>query len=281
METRLFNRLAGVPLSGFSLAGASGFEGGEIPHDAPMAMPIQTLRRRDYEPAPGSVGRQGGRALALVAATLALTGPATFALWSALGVNSLGLLDLLILLAFTPLFAWTAFSFASALAGLLAPPSDAVCLGLDPRTPARRPDSRTAILMPVYNEAPAPVFARLQAMFTSLRAAGGGGAFDFFVLSDSTDSDIQAEEHAHFLALRRRLGARARVYYRHRPINTDRKAGNIANWVRRFGGAYDFMVTLDADSLMEGETLMRLATAMEANPGVGTHPDDPRGGQSP
>ncbi len=185
METRLFNRLAGVPLSGFSLAGASGFEGGEIPHDAPMAMPIQTLRRRDYEPAPGSVGRQGGRALALVAATLALTGPATFALWSALGVDSLGLLDLLILLAFTPLFAWTAFSFVSALAGLLAPPSDAVCLGLDPRTPARRPDSRTAILMPVYNEAPAPVFARLQAMFTSLRAAGGGGTFDFFVLSDT------------------------------------------------------------------------------------------------
>ena len=59
----------------------------------------------------------------MIVATLALTGPATFALYQALGADSLGILDVLVLLTFAPLFAWTAFSFVSALAGLLAPPA--------------------------------------------------------------------------------------------------------------------------------------------------------------
>ena len=41
--------------------------------------------------------------------------------------------------------------------------------------------------------------------------------------------------------------------------NLERKAGNIADWVRRFGGAYPHMLILDADSLMTGDTIVRLA----------------------
>ena len=53
-------------------------------------------------------------------------------------------------------------------------------------------------------------------------------------------------------------GGQARIFYRQRPNNIARKAGNIADWVERFGGAYPQFLILDADSLMTGETLVRL-----------------------
>ena len=99
-------------------------------------------------------------------------------------------------------------------------------------------------------------------------ATGTGDAFDIFILSDTTDPDIFIAEEATFLALRARLGD-ARVYYRHRPKNDAKKAGNIAEWLQRFGGYYDQMIVLDADSLMTGETLVRLVAAMQRNPAVG------------
>ena len=40
------------------------------------------------------------------------------------------------------------------------------------------------------------------------------------------------------------------VYYRRRLSNAQRKPGNIAEWVRRWGGAYAYMLMLDADSRM-------------------------------
>jgi membrane glycosyltransferase len=87
-------------------------------------------------------------------------------------------------------------------------------------------------------------------------------------LSDTTDPAIWIDEEARFAALRERTGAHA-IYYRHRLKNVARKAGNIADWVTRFGGSYDYMIVLDADSLMTGETIVRLVAAMECHPQVG------------
>jgi membrane glycosyltransferase len=123
--------------------------------------------------------------------------------------------------------------------------------------------------MPVYNEDPSDVFARLEAIGGSLLASGASG-FDVFVLSDTRDEAVLVREAAEFAALRRRWRFDGgRLYYRRRPENVGRKAGNIAEWVRRFGAAYGSMVVLDADSLMDGETLLRLAAAMERNPSLG------------
>jgi membrane glycosyltransferase len=47
------------------------------------------------------------------------------------------------------------------------------------------------------------------------------------------------------------------------------KAGNISDWVRHFGGAYPQIIILDADSVMSGEAIVRLAAAMSAHPDVG------------
>ncbi|HEY2661698.1 MAG TPA: glucans biosynthesis glucosyltransferase MdoH [Caulobacteraceae bacterium] len=245
----------------------------DLPPAAPLAMPVQALdehamRRRRMTPQTA----RSGRAVLLVAATMVLTGPAVAGLGTALRIDGLTGLDLGVLAAFALLFAWIAFAFVSALAAF-APGADGDDPCLDASFPIPGLTSRTAILAPVYNEDPHPVFARLRAMAASIETTGQADAFDLFILSDTTRAPVQAEEQGLFRRLRdqqaKGMGPNLSVFYRHRPENIDRKAGNIADWVRRFGGAYDQMVVLDADSLMTGDTLVRLAEAMEHNPRLG------------
>jgi membrane glycosyltransferase len=58
-----------------------------------------------------------------------------------------------------------------------------------------------------------------------------------------------------------------RVFYRWRQHHIKRKSGNIADFCRRWGAEYRYMVILDADSVMTGECLTRLVLMAEANPG--------------
>ena len=60
-----------------------------------------------------------------------------------------------------------------------------------------------------------------------------------------------------------------KVYYRRRDNNHHRKAGNIADFVTRWGGAYDHMIVLDADSDMSAAAMITLARAMAADPKSG------------
>jgi membrane glycosyltransferase len=109
--------------------------------------------------------------------------------------------------------------------------------------------------------------ARLQAMVESVDQSGRGSSFDWFVLSDTTSPSVWIAEEKCFLRLRRDLGA-SNIYYRHRRENIARKSGNIEDWIKRFGSSYDHMIILDADSLMTGDTIVRLASAMETHPAV-------------
>ena len=61
---------------------------------------------------------------------------------------------------------------------------------------------------------------------------------------------------------RRKLDASGRLFYRRRHRNVARKAGNIADFCTRWGGSYEHMLVLDADSLMTGETILMLARLM-------------------
>lgn len=76
-------------------------------------------------------------------------------------------------------------------------------------------------------------------------------------------------EKAGWSRLVARLGAEGEIFYRRRNDNSGKKAGNIADFCRRWGCAYDHMIILDADSVMDGETILTLAHAMEANPDAG------------
>ena len=244
-------------------------ERAELPEPAPLDMPVQALdqsarRRRRMAPGAG----QEWRALMLGGASLALTAPATATLATALGADGLSALDLAVLAVFAMLFAWSAFAFFSAVAGFAYGEEEEAEDCLDPAHPLPQLATRTAILAPIYNEDTQGLFARLAAIAASLAETGQAQAFDLFILSDTTRAEVQAEERT----LMQRLRARSvgpEIYYRHRAQNTDRKAGNIADWVREFGGAYPHMVVLDADSLMSGETLVRLAGAMERNRRLG------------
>ncbi len=198
---------------------------------------------------------------------IAMTIGAAYEMYQVLQVGSLTVLESVILALFVMLFAWIALSFVSTLIGLLTTGRHRA-LFPDPAGPLPALSKQTALLLPTYNEDPAHVMSRLRAIAESVDRTGQGDRFDCFVLSDSTDPRLWVLEELEFLRLREATG-RARLYYRHRRDNTGRKAGNIADWVTRFGGHYDFMVVLDADSLMEGDTLVRLAAAMERNARVG------------
>jgi membrane glycosyltransferase len=137
------------------------------------------------------------------------------------------------------------------------------------REPLVAPRGMTAVLVPIYNEDPAATFSRVAAMNRSLVALGMAEKFHFAILSDTTSLEVAAQEVTWFEQLIREPQASARVFYRRRERNIGRKAGNIEDFISRSGGAYDYALILDADSLMEGETIVRMALRMDADAELG------------
>lgn len=170
------------------------------------------------------------------------------------------------------LFAWVSAGFYTAMMGfwvLWRGDPHAMSAASVGHTPIRR-DARTAIVMPICNEHVGSVFAGLRATCDSLAATGAGSLFDVYVLSDTSDPEIRAAELAAWAELREQCGGDdARIYYRWRQRRTKRKAGNVADFCRRFGRSYRYMVVLDADSVMSGDCLVKLVRLMEANPTAG------------
>ncbi|TMI98918.1 MAG: glucans biosynthesis glucosyltransferase MdoH [Alphaproteobacteria bacterium] len=241
-----------------------------LPPEAPLAMPVQSLRDGARAPVRFAAPAVAARRAFVLGTALLLSAIAAYQMYFVLAVGGLTTLEAAILVLFVVLFAWVAFSFASTLGGVIAMATRRTgAVEINPDAPLPAIESRTALLLPTYNEEPDRVFSRVQAVYESAAATGQEACFDVYILSDTTNPDIFVAEEAAFLALREHLGAPARVYYRHRPKNDAKKAGNIAEWLQRFGGHYAHMIVLDADSLMTGDTLVRLVAAMERHPGVG------------
>jgi membrane glycosyltransferase len=128
---------------------------------------------------------------------------------------------------------------------------------------------RHAVVIPVYNEDSVKVCARIEAIYRSIEASGHLESFDFFILSDTRDLDLWVMEETSWTNLCRRLGGFGRIYYRRRKTNENRKAGNIGDFVRTWGGGYEAMLVLDADSLMDGADIVKMTRIMEAYPRLG------------
>ena len=197
---------------------------------------------------------------------LALTALAIYEMYRVLSFHGLTVLEIVVLALYVLLVPWVALALTNALAGAWT----------QLIRPRRRPDGSpeqlttlTALLVPTHNESAASILANLEAMTTSLAATGELARFHLTILSDSNDADAVAAEMAAVRDLRVQLGRTTSVYYRHREDNLDLKAGNIGDWVRRYGAPYDHFLVLDADSVMDGSTLVRLVAAMEADPDVG------------
>jgi len=128
--------------------------------------------------------------------------------------------------------------------------------------------SRTALVMPIHQEDPRAVFAAIEVMARAI-ADSRLHNIDLFVLSDTQDPAIAREEARAFAVLRARAAAGPTLHYRRRVNNTGRKVGNLAEFCATWGGGYDYMIVLDADSLMGAGTIARLIGLMDANPGAG------------
>ena len=242
----------------------------ELPPESPIAMPVQSLHagRLAATRLPTTPRGMGWRRASILVTSAVLTLFATYQIWWLLRIGGIDVLEGLLLAVFVPLFAWIVQSFVSSLAGfVLVMGRRAARLGIDPESPLPTLHQRTALLMPTYNEHPERLFAGLQAICESLADTGQGDAFDLFVLSDTRDAGIHQRERDAFARLQVQCPG-TRLYYRRRDDNRERKAGNIADWVRRWGGAYPQFLILDADSLMTGDTLVRLAAAMEGHDDV-------------
>ncbi len=187
-----------------------------------------------------------------------------------LRANGLSGLNIAGLVMFTALFTWITGAFWTAVAGFIIR-----LIGRDPailaaaHTSHRSVRGRTAIVTPIFNEDTARVFAGVEAIWRSLMQQRDQESFDFFILSDTRHAETACAEETAWRAQVARLGAQGRLFYRRRSENTGRKAGNIAEFVRNWGGAYDYMIVLDADSIMSGQALVSLAQVMDAHPEVG------------
>ncbi|PRB77482.1 glucans biosynthesis glucosyltransferase MdoH [Pseudomonas sp. MYb185] len=177
------------------------------------------------------------------------------------------------LVLFAILFAWISFGFWIAVAGFilrrLGGDRYSLLRQQDAQTLAATPLARTAILMPIYHEPVERSLGGLSAVYRSLERTGQIEHFDFFILSDSRDPDIWLQEQAAWARLVHQLGAAGRLFYRRRQVNLNYKSGNVADFLRRWGRGYQYMVVLDADSLMAGDTLVRMVQLMQRHPAVG------------
>jgi membrane glycosyltransferase len=192
-------------------------------------------------------------------------------LYVAYASSGLTPLKILLLVLYAILILWVASSFWSASVGFwllitrydyFARRRNAAASVVTPLPAA----ARTAILMPLYNEDPGRVFAAIRAIWQSVEATGESDVFDFFVLSDTRDVNTWVREECEWRRLCEEMSAHGRIFYRNRKENIARKSGNIADFVERWGARYRYMIVLDADSIMAGDTLVRMVRMMEANP---------------
>ncbi|MES2603306.1 MAG: glucans biosynthesis glucosyltransferase MdoH [Pseudomonadota bacterium] len=240
-----------------------------LPPEQPLAMPRQSLHSKGLK-------FRGKRKLwnelkIFIARVLLLT--ATYKL-SAYGITEmhavmtgdLTIIQWVFLVLFSINFAWISFAGCQAVLGFLLMIKQDLFGFIAIHN--RLPKIHTAVLAPVYNEDPARVVAGIKAMSAEL-AQQAPGCFAFFILSDTTNPAAWLREEHAFQQLISESSPYCPIYYRHRRKNSERKAGNISDWVMRWGGGYEAMLVLDADSIMSGSTMIEMARRLEAEPGLG------------
>ncbi len=222
--------------------------------------------------------RLNRRRFLFFSAIFGLTSLATWFMADLLWREGVGGLEIVLLGLFVVLFAHIAAGFCTALVGFyvlnrggdncrisetLAPGDDS-------------PLASTAIVMPVFNEDVSRVFEGLRVIFRSVQETKKLEHFDFFILSDSNRPNQWIQEEVAWVELCKQVGGFGKIFYRKRRHQINKKSGNVADFLRRWGKNYRYMVVLDADSIMTGRALVRLTALMEQNPQVGIIQTAPR-----
>ncbi len=213
----------------------------------------------------------GRRRLLLMMLLIVPSVAGAFQMYSILPAQGIEAVKIITATLFAVLFGWISVGFWMCAAGLWS------MLGkVDRFMPTAgcdaveiKPDCRTAILFPVYNEDSKKYMAGIAATWHSLVSTGESSNFDIFILSDSTNPDAWVTEEAAWHEFCRREQAVGHVFYRRRRDNIKRKSGNVADFCRRWGAQYRYMIVFDADSVMSGRTMVRMVKSMEKHPEMG------------
>ncbi|WP_409439592.1 glucans biosynthesis glucosyltransferase MdoH [Psychromonas sp. GE-S-Ul-11] len=242
-----------------------------MPDEHFKEMPIQSLRQFDASSKrasvnPNGVSSQVLRRWVVLGSSLLLSVWGINEMHAVLGANNMTFIQYVFLVLFALTFSWITISFSASIVGFFL-----VCKQRrsKPKRLTNQLVGRTAVLMPTYNEDPDRIYASIEVMATAIYQSEETNAFDWFVISDTTDPEVALKEEACFHQLRERLDKDINVYYRRRQKNTARKVGNITDFCTRWGANYDHLLVLDADSLMEADTMLELARRMEADPDAG------------
>ncbi|HKK96972.1 MAG TPA: glucans biosynthesis glucosyltransferase MdoH, partial [Marivita sp.] len=163
-------------------------------------------------------------------------------------------------------FIWVSLSVTTVMLGLIRRMTNPCRTKL---SPTRGGPQTIALLVPIYNEVPWDVFGNASAMLKELDQGPQKDRYTLFVLSDTRDPAIAEQELRAFYALRADAPESVDVYYRRREVNTDKKVGNLSDWIENWGAAHDAMIVLDADSLMSGAAIRQLAHELAADPHAG------------
>ena len=232
------------------------------PTEFPLTMPNQAFKAQEGAPKAETPSYRW-RKLFVFASSMLLTLWATREMYEVLAVSEMTLLEWVLLVVFVINISWICFAFVNATIGFVS------ALFSEIRAPKDKPDVcirnvRTVIVFPIYNESVEHVFATVSATARMLKEAPG--IYECFILSDTTDPEVALAEEAAYTELLRTAGHDVAVRYRRRTINHHRKSGNVRDFVMRWGGRYDYMIVFDADSYMEGDTIVHLVKEMERAP---------------
>jgi membrane glycosyltransferase len=192
----------------------------------------------------------------------------------ALSAGGFDKVDLVLLVLFALTTPWLTIGFWNAAIGFAImrftrEPSTYVLPQARRAIPPSAIVASTAILMCVRNESPERTIRNLGAMMADIEAAGCADRFHVYVLSDTSQADIASDEAEAFGNLAREWAGRLPLTYRRRDANTGYKAGNIRDFLERWGDTHDLMVTLDADSYMTASAIMRMVGIVQTNPKLG------------
>jgi membrane glycosyltransferase len=192
----------------------------------------------------------------------------------ALSPGGFGVLDLVLLMLFAVTLPWYVISFWNAAIGLaimrFAADPVAAVTPVARRVRGDEPIvASTAILLCIRNEPPDRVARLLEPMMEGLTARGAGERFHVYVLSDTNNPVIAAAEEGRFAALAQTWRGCIALTYRRRTSNVGFKAGNVADFCRRWGNDHDFAIMLDADSVMTVELMLKLVRMMQIDPRLG------------
>jgi membrane glycosyltransferase len=223
--------------------------------------------------------RVTGRRVTFFTLVFLLTSLATWFMADLLWREPVNAFGIGVLVLFAILFAHVCTGFCTALLGLYVHwRGDRGCIShsIEGLSLAELPLASTAVVMPVFNEDASRIFEGLRVIYRSIEHTGRLADFDFFVLSDSNDPNKWIQEEIAWVELCRQLSGFGRIFYRKRRISINKKSGNVADFLRRWGQSYRYMVVLDADSIMTGESIVKLVAMMERNPEVGILQTAPR-----